>query len=220
MLFSRKPPVTEKKVTLPNINWDKLETLLAELGNQRSVQITYDRGQLEMIEPHPERDRAQRLMESLLLVIADEAGDDLVNLGSVLLKQPQLAIAIQPDACYYEGTRVRPDQRAELDLSRQPAPHLIVDVQLEQAAAKRLGMFAALGIAEVWQYVAYPDDDRRNGELSLYQLATDRYQPSATSWLYPFLSATQITEFIQQSDTIGLAQALTVLRSWAKTAIV
>jgi Uma2 family endonuclease len=219
MFFNRKPPATEKKVSLPNISWDKFEALLDELGNQRSVHITYDRGKLEMIEPHPAHDRAQRLMESLLLVIADESEDELKNWGSILLKHPPMGLAIQPDACYYLNQRIRLGERAELDLARSPIPQLVVDVQLERADPKRLGMFAALEIPEVWQYVTQMDEETITGDLTLYELIDDRYQPCSNSQIYPFLSRTQVVEFIQQSDTIGLAQSLTLLRSWTKTAL-
>jgi Uma2 family endonuclease len=260
MFFNRQPPATEKKVILPKVSWEKLEALLTELGVQRSVQITYDRGQLEMLEPHPQRDRVQRLIESLLLLIADEVGDDLVNCGSMLLKQAALGVAIQPDACYYQRSRSPrrgraiadrdiagrdvgdrdAGDRAELDLMAQSAPQLVVDVQWVAdvsiaAALKRLEIFAALGIAEVWQYriqIDQPvDQENVKGELRLYDLRLDQTgldqaapdragrQPCPMSRLYPFLSTRQIVEFIDQSNTIGLTQALTLLRAWTRTVI-
>ncbi len=268
MFFNRQPPATEKKVTLPKVSWEKLEALLTELGPQRSVRITYDRGQLEMLDPHAQRDRVQRLMESLLMLIADEVGDDLVNCGSVLLKQAALGLAIQPDACYYprdqspwHDRRVSSrdissrdvssrdvssrdgGDRSELDLTHQSPPQLVVDVQwvadgqwvadmpLEPAALKRLEIFAALGIAEVWLYLIQTDQVQTDqvpvkGELRLYDLGRDQAvpdragrQPCSMSRLYPFLSTRQIVEFIDQSDTIGLTQALTLLRAWARTVI-
>jgi Uma2 family endonuclease len=218
MLFNRKPPATEKKITLPQVSWEKLESLLLELGNTRSAHITYDRGQLEMIEPHPAHDRVQRLIESLLLVLADETGDELRNLGAMLLKQPELGIAIQPDACYYLEQQVRPGDRAELDLRQVPTPDLVIDVQFEPGEPKRLAMFAAIGIPEVWQYTTQMDEaEVLKGQLVMLQLQGDRYHPVANSVLYDFLPGQQVTEFIAQSDTMGLAQALTLLRSWAKS---
>jgi hypothetical protein len=55
------------------------------------------------------------------------------------------------------------------------------------------------------------------GQLVMLQLQGDRYHPVANSLLYDFLLGQQVTEFIAQSDTMGLAQALTLLRSWAKS---
>jgi Uma2 family endonuclease len=219
MLFNRKPPVTEKRITMPQVGWDKLEELLASLGNQRSTRITYYQSKLEMIEPQPAHDRIARLMESLLLVLADESGDDVANLGSQLLKHQPQGIAIQPDGCYYLAQRIRSGTRAELDLTQTPPPDLVVDVQLDQASPKRLGLFAGLGIPEVWQYVTSLNEaEVLQGELTLLELQEHQYIPIGHSRMYPELSQAQIADFIAQSDTIGLTQSLTVLRDWARSA--
>jgi Uma2 family endonuclease len=220
MLFNRKPAVTEKRITLPDISWAKLETLLADLGNQRSTRITYYQGKLEMLEPQPQHDRVARLIDSLLQVLADEAGDDLFSLGAQLLKHPDMGIAIQPDACYYLAQRVQPAERAELDLSQIAPPNLAIDVQFGEASSRRLGLMAGLGIPEVWQYVTSLNEaEVLQGELTLLALVDNAYQPIAQSRIYDYLDRDRIAEFIAQSDTIGLTQSLTVLRSWVKTAM-
>jgi Uma2 family endonuclease len=220
MLFNRKPAVTEKRITLPDVSWDKLETLLADLGNQRSTRLTYYQGKLEMLEPQPQHDRVARLIDSLLQVLADEAGDDLFNLGAQLLKHPDMGIAIQPDACYYLAQRVQPESRAELDLSQVTPPNLAIDVQFGEPSSRRLGLIAGLGIPEVWQYVTSLNEaEVLQGELTLLELVENAYQPITHSRLYDYLDRDRIAEFIAQSDTIGLTQSLTVLRSWVKTAM-
>jgi Uma2 family endonuclease len=227
-MFNRKPVVTEKRITLPDISWDKLTALLVDLGNQRSTRITYYQGKLEMLEPQPQHDRITRLIDSLLLVLADVAGDDLFSLGSQLLLQREMGIAIQPDACYYLAKRVQTgddrrsvgDHRAELDLSQVAPPNLVIDVQLGEASSKRLGLLAGLGVPEVWQYVTSLNEaEVLQGELTLLELVGDRYKPIDRSCMYDSLNRDRIVEFIAQSEAIGLAQSLTVLRSWARSAI-
>jgi Uma2 family endonuclease len=219
-MFNRKPVVTEKRITLPDISWDKLAALLVDLGNTRSTRITYYQGKLEMLEPQPQHDRITRLIDSLLLVLADEAGDDLFSLGSQLLLQPEMGLAIQPDSCYYLAQRVQSGDRAELDLSQVAPPDLAIDVQLGEASSKRLGLLAGLGVPEVWQYVTSLNEaEVLQGELTMLELVGDRYKPIDRSCMYEPLNRDRIVEFITQSDAIGLAQSLTVLRSWAKAAM-
>jgi Uma2 family endonuclease len=219
-MFNRKPVITEKRITLPDISWDKLAALLVDLGNTRSTRITYYQGKLEMLEPQPQHDRITRLIDSLLLVLADEAGDDLFSLGSQLLLQQSMGLAIQPDSCYYLAQRVQSGDRAELDLSQVAPPDLVIDVQLGEASSRRLGLLAGLGIPEVWQYVTSLNEaEVLQGELTLLELVDDRYQPIAHSRMYDQLNRDRVVEFIAQSDAIGLTQSLTVLRSWAKTAM-
>lgn len=216
MLFNRKPPASEKRISLNQIDWPQFEALLQDLGNQRSTRITYYQGKLQMFDPHPHHDRIARLLDSLLLALADEAGDDLFSLGAQLLKHPAMGIAIQPDMAYYLARRTRPSDRAELDLQQVPAPDLVIDIQLEKASPKRLGLLAGLGVPEIWQYVtSLRENEVLQGELRLLQLQDSEYVVASRSQLYDFLPAEYIHSFIQQSDTIGLPQALTELRSWA-----
>jgi Uma2 family endonuclease len=215
MFFRQKTPATEKRITLPQVSWEQLEKILTDLGNQRSTRMTYYQGKLEISDPCSHHDRVTRLMDSLLRLLADENGDDLFPGGSQLLKQSDLAIAIQPDACYYLAQRIRFGDRAELDLRQVAPPDLVIDIQLNQASLKRLGLFAGLGIPEVWQYVTSLNEaEVLKGELTLLGLQNNRYEPIAHSRLYDFLPADVITSFILQSDSIGLTQALTQLRSW------
>jgi Uma2 family endonuclease len=217
MRFKRKSPVTEKRITLPEVSWDKLEALLTDLGNQRSTRITYYQGKLEMLEPHAHHDRIARLIDSLLMLLADAAGDDLCSLGSQLLKHQDRGIAIQPDACYYLAQRHPASDRAELDLGQAPQPDLVIDIQFDQASPKRMGLFASLGIPEIWQYVTSMDEaEVLKGRLTLLSLQENRYAAINHSRLYDFLPGTQVDDFIRQSDSVGLAQALTVLRSWTR----
>jgi Uma2 family endonuclease len=65
-------PPNEQRVILPNISWQKFEQILDELGEDRKVRLSYLRGKLEMMTPVAEHQRCHKLIESLILVMADE----------------------------------------------------------------------------------------------------------------------------------------------------
>jgi Uma2 family endonuclease len=192
-----------------------------DLGNDRQTHLTYHRGQLELLTPLEVHDRVHRLLESFLLLMADEAGQSLDSLGAVLLLQPDLALAIQPAGCYYLNQRLRPRERAELDLRQTPPPLLVVDIQMGPSP-ERLSLLASLGIREIWQYVtSVQPDDLLQGQLSLYRTTGEgQYEAISQSSVFPWVTPQRVMEFLQQSDSIGLVQALTVLRRWAAAAIV
>ena len=70
--FQKKSVVTEKRIVLPNVTWQKLEEIVVELGPDRAVHLTYDAGKLELMTPLELHRRGDRLLESLLLVVADD----------------------------------------------------------------------------------------------------------------------------------------------------
>lgn len=215
-MIGRKPTPTEKRVTLSGVSWQQLETLLDELGQNRAARMTYDRGKLEMVTPLEEHDRCARLIESLILVIAEELRLKTYSLGSILLKRPDLGRAIQPESCYYFDESVTVRDRAELDMNETPPPDLVVDVSISKGKIESLSLYGSMGVPEVWQYVTVVGDDVLKGKLRIYQLRGDRYTESPNSEIFPTLPAQRVLEFLEQSDSLGLAQALVVLRDWMR----
>lgn len=212
--MAKKPTTTEQRVVLPNVSWQQFEQLLVELGAERQARLTYARGNLELMTPIEEHDRCNKLIESLLLVLADELALPLTPVMPILLKQPQLGCATEPDACYYAGSP--PAIAGEIDLTQDPAPDLLVEVAFTKSAIDKLPLYAAMAIPEVWRYLTTPGDQVLKGQLIMYRLADQRYLEQPTSAIFPFLTAQRVLEFLEQSDAISLAAALRLLRSWIK----
>ncbi len=136
--MAKKPAPTEKRIGLPRVSWQQFETLLDELGANRTARLTYDRGTLEMITPLEEHERCSRLIESLILVGADEINEQLHPIGAVRLKRADLECVAQPDASYYLTEKVRLSNRAELDLNQAPPPDIVVEVAITKSALNTL----------------------------------------------------------------------------------
>ena len=43
LFFSKKNVITEKRILLKKVTWPKFAEILNELGNDRTVNLTYDR---------------------------------------------------------------------------------------------------------------------------------------------------------------------------------
>lgn len=217
MLFSgKKNVITEKRILLKKINWPKFLEILNELGRDRTVHLTYDRGRLEMMTPQDIHDRTQRLLDSLLIVIADASDETLHGLGSILLTHPEEGLAIQSFAAYYLDYPPKPITTRELDISQIAPPDLVIDVMLGEGNIKRSAIFEAFQIPEVWCYRAQMTEGAVQGSLEIFQYTANGYRPTQNSLAFPQLSIDRIQEFIAESDTLGLSKALTVLRSWAE----
>jgi Uma2 family endonuclease len=211
----KKPTQTEQPVLIPQVSWQKFETLLAELGQGRTVRLTYHRNKLEMLTPLPERDRCTKLIESLILVLADELDLTVESCSPLLLLAGDRGCAIEVDAGYYSHSFLATENHIA-DVTQDTLPDLAVEIVLTKSAFDKLALYADLGIAEVWRYVTQSGDDVLKGDLQIYQLQGNDYVECNNSALFPALPATQVTQFIQQSDTIGLVQALKLLRAWVQ----
>lgn len=226
MLRKEKP--AEQRVILPDISWQQFEQLLMELGVERTSRLTYWRGKLEMMTPMPDHERCRKLMDSLLLTVADELKIPIAAIAPVLLKAPELSCGSEPDACYYLKTTppphvpTEPDVLTEggfpvtLEFPRDPVPDLLVEVAMTPSNMSKLPIYASLGIPEVWRYITTQGDDVLKGELRIYQLRDHEYVELNRSGLFSFLPAKRVLEFLEQSDSLGLAKALIVLRDWVQ----
>jgi Uma2 family endonuclease len=211
--MAKKVLPTEQRVVLKDVSWQQFEQLLVELGSERQTRLTYLRGKLEMMTPVEAHERCSRLIDSLILVIVDELAVPLTSLIPATLKHAAINCATEPDACYYLEKRQR---TSELDLSQDLPPDLLVEVALTKSTLEKLPIYASLGIPEVWRYVTTVGEEMLKGKLTMYQLQDDQYVERTDSLAFPLLSAARVLEFMEQSDSMGLATALRLLRAWVQ----
>lgn len=213
----KKPVPAEQRVVLSDVSWRQFEELLEELGQERRTRLTYLRGKLELMTPMPEHDRCSRLIESLILLVADELGQPVYPRSPVLLKHPEQGCAVEPDACYYFQPGERIDGRTEIDLFQEGPPDLVAEVAITKTTLDKFLIYAQWGIPEVWRYITRAGEDVLKGKLVIHRLQGDRYVETPTSRILPFLTDKKVEEFINQSDAMGLSMALKVLRDWVGT---
>nr|WP_204105501.1 hypothetical protein [Spirulina major] len=60
------------RVVLYNINWQKFENILLDLGDVNTVRIAYDRGTLEIMTPLPEHEYYREAIGDIIKDIAEE----------------------------------------------------------------------------------------------------------------------------------------------------
>jgi Uma2 family endonuclease len=214
-------PPNEQRVLLPSITWQKFEQILTELPPDRQIRLTYHRGKLEMMTPVAEHDRCQKLLDSLILVLADELDRSIEAIAPILIKSPELDIAIEPDACYYllqgkhRDTAPTPGtDRVQIHLPTDSPPDLLIEIALTQTKLDKLPLYTRLAIPEIWRYITTAGENVLKGKLEIYHLQGDRHLPQRHSTLFPGLSSDRILEFIEQSDSMSLSASLRLLRAW------
>lgn len=212
--MAKAPKPSEQRIVLEKISWQQFETILAEMGAERTTRFTFDRGRLEMMTPLEEHDRCHKLIESLILVLMDEKKWRVEGYKAPTLKRPDLGVAIEPETGYYIQQVVAVHGKGKIDLAVDPPPDLVLDVSFSPRTENRLALYAAIGVAEVWRYVGQPGNDFLKGTLQIYCLDGDRYVEATHGFAFPFLPAGRILQFIDESDALGLMTALRSLRAW------
>ena len=208
MVATLLTPPTES-IHLSGISWKTYETLLQELSDRR-LRLTYNRGNLEIMAPSPEHERFKKVSGRFVETMAEELDIRIEPLGSTTLKRPELSGA-EPDECFYIYNIDAVRGKKRLDLTLDPAPDLVVEIDVTSSSQSRLQVYADLGVAEVWIY---------NGEsLVIQQLQNGTYITSQTSQFFRNLPIPEIAGFLQQAETMDYLELIKAFRRWVKSQI-
>lgn len=198
-------------VVLPNISWQTYRAMLVDMGDHRSTRISYNQGTVTLKKPSKLHEIINRLLARIVTTLTEELGLDVVNVGSTTLEREDLEKGAEPDTGFYiqnaaELEGLDPDIPADLP------PDLVIEVDITSPSTRRLEIYKALGIAEVWRYT------KRNG-LVIYQLKNGNYVESDNSFAFPLVSATRLNEFLTQRQSQSENQVIRAVRLWAQTMV-
>ncbi|NJL83791.1 MAG: Uma2 family endonuclease [Chloroflexaceae bacterium] len=196
------------KLQLEGINWKTYQSLIQDLEGEPGKRLTYARGILEIMVPLPPHERYKELIGRLIDVTTEETATEICSLGSCTWSREDLQIGVEPDKCYYIQNELAVRGKDKIDLTVDPPPDLIIEIDIISSSLKRLTLYAALGVPEVWRY---------DGQtLTIYQLTDGRYQPQAASAVLPLLGSNDILNFLQLSQTMGQTTLIRQFRQWVQ----
>jgi Uma2 family endonuclease len=155
---------------------------------------------------------SNRFIEALLGVFTDELEIDMRRLGSLLMKIPELKLGAEPDSCYYIQNEPIIRGKEVIIVGQDPAPDLVLEVDITNPSDRRLPIYALLAVPEVWRYDGY--------SLEFLALENGAYQPIAKSLSFPDLPAAIIVEYVQKRLTLGESGTLREFRKWVRENIV
>jgi Uma2 family endonuclease len=200
------PP--DEVINLTGISWTTYETLLAESSDRR-LRMTYNRGNLEIMAPSPEHEFSKKAIGRFVETLAEEMNVPIYPLGSTTFKKPELSGA-EPDECFYirQIEAIRGKKRLD---DTDPAPDLIVEIDVTSSSKNRLQVYADLKVTEVWIY------DGKS--LIVKQLQDGIYITSQISQFFPNLPISELARFLQQAETSDYLGLIRTFRSWVRSQI-
>ena len=194
-------------VVLDGIRWETYEQLRDDLdAKERQVHLTFDRGCLEIEEsPLPIHEDRAWLLAHVVEIVAEERGIDYLPGGSTTFRRGALGRGAEPDACYFLGASV-PD--AEVLDPDSAAPDLVIEVDITHRTVDKIGLYAGMGVAEVWQ------DD--GAAVTILVLEDGAYVPVSESRLLPGLDDATLTRFAAEGQGRRRTAWLRAVRAWAR----
>ncbi len=184
------------------------EKFLAAAGDRRLF-LTYDRGKLEIMAPSRLHERPRRRIGRMIDVLTEEMGIPCEGCGMTTFRRQGLARGLEADECYYLANAERVRGQREIDLGRDPPPDLALEVEATRSALDRMGVYAALGVPEVWRY---------DGEaLHVYRLRPDgEYELTEQSLSFPSLPLPEFVEFLHRNLDLDETSFVRAFRKWVR----
>jgi Uma2 family endonuclease len=198
----------EQRVVMTGVSWATYERLLADLKDSSSPRVTFDRGVMEVMSPSAEHEESNRTIALLVEVLAEEFGFDVRDLGSTTFKREDLEKGFEPDSCFYIRNEARMRGKKEVDLTVDPPPDLVVEVDITSPSLGKLPIYAAIGVPEIWRY---------DGQtVTILRLEGGGYAEADESAALPRVTGGDLSRFIRESESKGRREWLSGVRAWAR----
>ena len=207
-IVSHPAEQTTQRVILRHVSWETYERLHSEHEQCSSPRFTYDRGVLEIMRPSIKHERLNRSIATICEVIAEEWHIELDNAGSTTFKREDVARGFEPDSCFYVQNVECVRERDQIDLTVDPPPDLVIEIDISSSSLDRFPIFATIGVPEVWRY-----DGTR---LTIFTLRAGTYQGVAASAVFPGVTSPLLSQFMAESTTMSHTAWLRRVRAWAR----
>lgn len=199
----------EPRVVLHDVSWQQYVAIGDILLDHPGLRMTYDRGTLEFMTTSPEHERLKKFLGRLLEVLVEEFGLELATAGNMTFRREDLERGLEPDDCFWIAHEAQMRTREEWDPDRDPPPDLVLEIEISRSAINRLGLYASLGVAEVW---------RCDGEtIRVHVLQPDRsYLPSEASPTFPGVPPAEVTAFLRAKENLGYLGTVRAFQEWVR----
>jgi Uma2 family endonuclease len=195
-------------LTLNNVAWEEYDALLHELIEQTHLRLTYDQGTLEIMTLSPEHERISDFFPHLILVLAQACRLNFIGCRSTTFRKQQKAKGTEPDDCYYFRDFKRIAGKKTIDLSVDPPPDLVFEVDISHQSISKFPIYASIGVPELWRYAGE--------KMRFYRLAGEDYVEITRSDLFPFLTPETLRTFLQRGEAEGTVVMVNEFSKWVR----
>jgi len=190
-----------------NVDYQTYADLVEKFPERRNPRLTFDRGVLEVM-PLPQHDISERIIDTIVDVIAEEFEIDFVNYGSSTQNRIRLDRGFEPDSSFYVAENAELMRYRDRFLESDPPPDLVFEIDVTHSSINKFALMASFGIKEIWIY--------EKKRLRILRLENDEYVESETSLILPNITSVILNQFIETSKTKSRPEWRKEIREWAR----
>ncbi len=205
------PPklIGEKRMSFRGLDWQAFKQIQSLLTDHTRARFNYDNGVLEITMPLESHERSARLIELFIRVLIVEMGMMVKTMGSTTLDREDMLKSAEPDNGYYIQNYEQVADRT-VNLNVDPAPDLVVEVDITHTDLNKNILYAGIGVPEFWRF---------NGRVwTIFKLADNAYVECDRSPTFPTIEKAKLYEFLEAAFRNEVAAEIN-LRQWVREQI-
>ncbi len=207
-MSAAQSPVKPDVAVLHDVDWATYTRLLRAFERRRRFRLTYDRGTLEIRSPLWEHEKAAYILGAFVDCIIQEFQLSYEPGRTVTLRRRRQSRGLEPDNCYWIASAGKLAGKTNLDLRVDPPPDLAIEVDVTHGSLDRMGIYAALGVPEVWRVTS--------DGLTFNILESGVYRVRPQSLSFPQLASADLLAFLAQLGQTGTGALIVKFRDWVR----
>ncbi len=222
MTILQQPPVAspprlegagqEPHIFLSGVTWEGYEAFVRGIGAQRSLRITFDRGDMELMTISGRHDFYKHVLRRLVEILTFELDVPVRGYGSATLQRKDIERAIEADEWFYLESEHAVRGKLDLDMMQDPPPDLAIEIEISRSLLSRMPVYAAMKVPELWRF---------DGEtLTAHVLAADgNYQHVERSPTFPNVPLEELVRFVHMAVSMSENDLVRAFRDWVRAHI-
>ena len=163
---------------------------------------------MELVTPSFPHEEIALTIARVVDIVSAIQGIPIRSAGSTTYRRKSLKRGFEPDGSFYIQSEERIRGKREVDLSVDPPPDVVLEMEMSRSAINTLRLFASMGIPEVWRC-----DGRR---VTILIRDGDTYRESPASLALPVLTKEALERFLVQSRTMLSPEWFQAVSEWAR----
>jgi Uma2 family endonuclease len=202
-------PIHEPRFLLRQASWQDYVSLRDADAN-RNTRMTFDRGRLELMSPTGLHERLKYLIGKCVDIWLEEKKIPFQCRGSTTFRRENLEQGLEPDNCYYIEHAPMVRDRVEVDLTIDPPPDLVIEVDVTSSSINRMVIYAGLRVPEIWRW--------HDGVLQILVLSEmGQYAPVGASQALPGFPIERMADLICGGMPVDDLAAILEFRKWCQS---
>ncbi len=166
----------EQRMLLSSISWETYVSLINDTQSAGKL-LTYDRGDLEIMSPMMPHETAKRLLARMIDRFTEINQIEVQSSSSTTFRRADIQRGFEADESYYVQNAPAIRGKEQIDLTIDPPPDIVIEIEMSRSAINKLALFASMGVPEVWRY--------NNSRLRIERLDGQNYAQTDTSVSLP-----------------------------------